>query len=164
MKSPAADLENQGFEKIEKFDELEQYGRSQNLEIAGVPQQLNEYTDSIVLEVAKLLNVIVPPDHISTSHRLPKKPNHSTNDSVCPPTIIVWFMNRDTQNKMFANRKFIYNLGLKQFSLPGTEKIFINENLTQTCKKLFWQTKQKTKKEEWKYYWTVNGYIFVKKT
>ena len=64
---------------------------------------------------------------------------------------------------MFANRKFIRNLNLKQFSVPGTEKIFINENLTQTRRKLFWQTKQKAKKEEWKYYWTVNGNIFVKK-
>ena len=116
-----------------------------------------------MIEVAKLLNVIVPPDHTSTSHRLPKKPNHRTKRSVCLPSIIVRFTNRDTRNKMFANRKFIRNLDLKQFSVPGTEKIFINENLTQTHKKLFGQTKQKAKKEEWKYYWTVNGNIFVKK-
>ena len=64
---------------------------------------------------------------------------------------------------MFANRKFIRNLDLKQFSVVETEKIFINKNLTQTRKKLFWQTKQKAKKEEWKYYWTVNINIFVKK-
>ena len=163
LKSQAADLENQGFKETEKIDGLEQYGRRQNLEIAGVPQQPNENTNSIVIEVAKLLNVVVPSDHISTSHRIPKKPNHSTKDSVCPPSIIVRFTNRDTRNKMFANRKFIRNLNLKQFSVPGTEKIFINENLTQTRKKLFWQTKQKAKKEEWKYYWTVNGNIFVKK-
>ena len=123
MKSQAADLENQSFKETEKIDGLEQYGRRQNLEIAGVPQQPNENTNSIVIEVAKLLNVVVPPDHISTSHRLPKKPNHSTKDSVCPPSIIVRFTNRDTRNKMFANRKFIRNLNLKQFSVPATEKI-----------------------------------------
>ena len=82
---------------------------------------------------------------------------------VCPPSIIVRFTNRDTRNKMFANRKFIRNFDLKRFSVPGTEKMFINENLTKTRKKLFWQTKQKAKKEEWKYYWTVNDNIFVKK-
>ena len=106
------------------------------MEIAGVPQQPNENTDSIVIEVAKLLNVVVPPDRISTSNRLPKKPNHTTKDSVCPPSIIVRFTNRDTRNKMFANRKFMHNLDLKQFSVPGTEKIFINENWTQTRKRL----------------------------
>ena len=135
------------------------------MEIAGVPRQPNENTNSIVIEVAKLLNVVVLPDHIYiyTSHRLPEKPNHSTKDSVCPPSIIVRFTNRDTRNKTFANRKFIRNLDLKQFSVPETEKIFIKENLTPTRKKLFWQTKQKAKKEEWKYFWTVNGNIFVKK-
>ena len=64
---------------------------------------------------------------------------------------------------MFANRKFIRNLDLKQFSVPGAEKNFINENLTKTRKKFFRQTKQKAMKEEWKYYWTVNGKIFVRK-
>ena len=63
LKSQAADLENQGFKEIEKIDGLEQYGRRQNLEIAGVPQQPNENTNSIVIEVSKLLNVVVPPDH-----------------------------------------------------------------------------------------------------
>ena len=103
LKSQAVHLENQGFKEIEKIDGFEQYGRRQNLEIAGVLQQPNENNNSIVIEVAKLLNVVVPPDHISTSHRLPKKPNHSTKDSICPPSIIVRFTNRDTRNKMFAN-------------------------------------------------------------
>ena len=148
MKSQAADLENQRFKEIEKIDRFEQYGRRQNLEIADVPQQPYENTNSIVIEVANLLNVVVPPDHISTSHRLPKKLNYSTKDCISPPRIIVLFTNRGTRNKMLANRKFIRNLDLKQFFLPETEKNFINENLTQTQKKLFWQIKQKAKKEE----------------
>ena len=74
------------------------YGRRQNLEIPDVPQQLNENTNSIVIQVAKLLNVVVPPDHISTSHRLQKKQktNHRTKDSICTPSIIVRFTNYDT--------------------------------------------------------------------
>ena len=76
MKSQAADFENQGFKETEKIDGFELYGRRQYLKIAGVLQQPNENTNSIAMEVAKLLNVVMPPDHISTSHRLPKKPNH----------------------------------------------------------------------------------------
>ena len=70
LKSQAANLENQGFKEIKKIDGLEQYGRCQNLEIAGVLQQPNKNTNSVVIEVAKLLNVVVPRDHISTSYRL----------------------------------------------------------------------------------------------
>ena len=50
-----------------------------------------------------------------------------------------------TLETVFANQKFIRNLDLKQFLVSGTEKSFINKNLTQTRKKLFWQTKQKGK-------------------
>ena len=35
LKSQAADLENQDLKEVEKIDGLEQYGRHQNLEIAG---------------------------------------------------------------------------------------------------------------------------------
>ena len=69
MKSQAADLENRGFKETEKIDGLEQYTRHHNLEIAGVPRQLNKNINSVVIEVTKLLNVVVPPDHISTSHK-----------------------------------------------------------------------------------------------
>ena len=76
LKSQAADLENQGFKEIEKIDGLEQYGRRQNLEIAGVPQQPNENTNSIVLKVAKLLNVVVPPDHIYVTWNTKETKSH----------------------------------------------------------------------------------------
>ena len=40
---------------------------------------------------------------------------------------------------------------------------FINENLTQRRKHLFWQAKQKVKKLNYEYIWTKNGQIFVRK-
>ena len=86
LKPQAADLANQGCKEIEKIDELEQYGRRQNLEIAGVPQQPNKNTNSIMIKVAKLLNVVVLPDHISTLHRLPKRPNQSQHQRLCLST------------------------------------------------------------------------------
>ena len=103
LKSQAAGIENQSFEEIENIDRLEQYGRRQNLEIAGVPQQPIEITNLIVIEVAKLLNVVMPPDHISASHRLPKKLNHCTKDSVCTPNITVRFTTLETKYLRIKN-------------------------------------------------------------
>ena len=40
----------------------------------------------------------------------------------------------------------------------------MNENLTQLRKKLFWQTKVKVKKMNYKYYWSINGNIYIKKS
>ena len=52
---------------------------------------------------------------------------------------------------------------IEDFPVEGKEKLFINENLTQRCKHLFWLSKQKAKELEYKYFWTQNGQIFVRK-
>ena len=162
LKSESSDLKNTRIKEIEKIDNLEQYGRRQNLEIAGVPVQDGEDTNAVVVEVAKLLDVDILPSHISTSHRLPKKIGQNGNVIRTPP-IIVCFTNRDIRNKLYANRKQTRTLDLKKFSVNDTKNIFINENLTQSRKRLFWKTKQRAKNENWKYYWTHNGSILAKK-
>ena len=43
------------------------------------------------------------------------------------------------------------------------KKIFINENLTYLKKKLFWKSKQKAKEAGFKFFWTMNGNVYVRK-
>ena len=157
LKSQSKELKNQS--EVEKLDRLEQYGRRQNLEIVGIPVQDGENTNAIVIEVAKLLDVSLTPEQISTSHRLPAK-----NPENLSPPIIARFTNRDVRNKIYANRKATRTASLVNFSVPRTEKVYVNENLTRPRKKLFWLTKQKAKKIGFKYFWTTNGNIFVKQT
>ena len=42
--------------------------------------------------------------------------------------------------------------------------LFINENLTQQRKKLFWFAKQKARLDKFKYMWTSNGNTFVRRS
>ena len=162
LKSQAAALKTQEIKDSIKVDELEQYGRRQNLEIVGVPEKEDENTNAIVLEVAKMLDVDIMSSHISTSHRLPKKKASSRNNSGFSP-IIVRFTSRDIRNQIYANRKKARFVDLKNFSVSDTKNIFVNENLTPTRKQLFWKTKQEVKNNSWKYIWTHNGNVFVKK-
>ena len=162
LKSQAAALKTQEIKDSIKVDELEQYGRRQNLEIVEVPEKEDENTNAIVLEVAKMLDVDIMSSHISTSHRLPKKKASSRNNSGSSP-IIVRFTSRDIRNQIYANRKKARFVDLKNFSVSDTKNIFVNENLTPTRKQLFWKTKQEVKNNSWKYIWTHNGNVFVKK-
>ena len=162
LKSQAAAQKIQEIKDSIKVDELEQYGRRQNLEIVGVPEKEDENTNAIVLEVAKMLDVNIMSSHISTSHRLPKKKASSRNNS-CSSPIIVRFTSRDIRNQIYANRKKARFVDLKNFSVSDTKNIFVNENLTPTRKQLFWKTKQEVKNNSWKYIWTHNGNVFVKK-
>ena len=104
LKSQAAALKTQEIKDSIKVDELEQYGRRQNLEIVGVPEKEDENTNAVVLEVAKMLDVDIMSSHISTFHRLPKKTASSRNNSGSSP-IVVCFTSRDIRNQIYANRK-----------------------------------------------------------
>ena len=131
----------------------------------------------MVIEVAKLANVELSPNQISISHRLPPKIRHSLSKNTSsaqdakfnnsPPkssSIIVRYVSKDIRNQIFSNRNLLRNADLKYFSVIGTDNIFINENLTHSRKKLFWKVKQKAKTSQYKFYWTSNGNIFVKKS
>ena len=158
LKSTAIELSSQVEKEATKLDDFEQYGRRQNLEIVGIPVQKDENTNAIVQEVAKLLKVTITASDISTSHRL------QTKNELKPPPIIVRFVSRDIRNKLFSNRRNARNADFSNFSVNGVESIFINENLIYHKKQLFWKSKQKAKKTGFKFYWTLNGNVFVRKS
>ena len=114
------------------------------MEIVGVLEKENENTNTIVLEVANMLDVDIMSSHISTSHCLPKKTTSSHNNSGSFP-IIVRFTSWDIRNQIYANHKKARFVDLKIFSVSDTKNIFINENLTPIRKQLFWKTKQQVK-------------------
>jgi len=80
------------------------------------------------------------------------------------PSIIVRFLSRDVRNQIYGNRKLLRQENFKNFSVPETSNIFITENLTHARRKLFWNAKQKEKANHYKFYWTNNGNVFVKKS
>ena len=145
----------EGAKEAPKLNALEQYGRRQNLEI--IPVTSNADTNAIVQEIAELLQVTISSKDISTSHRLHTKSKSN------PPPIIVRFVNRDVRNRIYSNRKNARNADFTKLSIKGVEKIFINENLTYLKKKLFWKSKQKAKEAGFKFFWTMNGNVYVRK-
>ena len=97
-----------------QLDQLEQYRRREDLEIHGVPRMKNENTNQIIKTVAKILNVTLEDNHISTSHRLIQTGNNSstaqqnrTNAALQHPPIIVRFSDRDKGNEIFRRRSFL---------------------------------------------------------
>ena len=108
-------------------------------------------------EIAKLLQVTISSKNISTSHRLHTKSKSN------PSRIIVRFVNRDVRNRIYNNRKNARIADFAKLSIKGVEKIFIDENLTYLKKKLFRKSKQKAKEAGFKFFWTMNGNVYVRK-
>ena len=113
----------------------------------------NEDVMKITLDLIKKLDEDIKEEDIPITNRLPQKrrlgrtrANKATNH----PTIIVRLVSRLKRNEIYANR--FKAKDIEGFPVHGMEKVFINENLTQRRKKLFWNTKQKAKELGYKFF------------
>ncbi|XP_052131162.1 uncharacterized protein LOC127751526 [Frankliniella occidentalis] len=83
-----------------KLDELEQYGRRNNLRIFGVEEREDEETDYIVIDMAKKMNVEVSVSSIDRSHRVGRKGTR-------PRPIIVKFIRHEARDLIFRSKKMV---------------------------------------------------------
>ena len=155
------DIQQKSSEEELKLDEIEQYERRQNLELAGVPFKENEDVTQVVLDLASKLHVDLEEDDISIAHRLPLK-RHSGNRKLNRhPAIIVRCISRCKRNELYDNRNKARTI--ENFPVDDMENLYINENVTQRRQRLFWLAKQKAKKFNYRYIWSNNGHIYVRK-
>jgi len=148
-----------------KIDELEQYDRRQNLELEGVPVTDDEDLVQVTVDLAQKMDVKLNEEDISIVHRLPlrQRPGRtrsSSSNTTKHPTIIVRFISRLKRNEMYANRskaKYIEDFGIHHMN-----SLYVNENLTQRRKRLFWLAKQKAKELNYRFWWSNNGQIYVR--
>ena len=127
LKTQSASLEVFVTNESKKVNALEQYDERLNLEIVGVPVKDNENTNDIVVEIAKLDNVEITKDQISTSQCLAAKPKRNAIDQAArsPPPIIVRSISRDIRDRLYANGQNLRNANSKHFSTDGTNHFYI---------------------------------------
>ena len=163
-------IECRQFKSEQQLDQLEQYGRRENLEIHGIPVMRNENTNQIIKAVATSINVELNDSQISTSHRLIQSQSSSSNSQQQaknhvnrqPPPIIVRFNNRDKRNEIFRRRKMLRR-NPEMRSIFASETVTIKENLT-TYRKMIYDAANSAKKDlNFKFLWTSQGRIRLRR-
>ena len=146
-----------------QVDGIDTYLRVNNLEINGLdsplPSEINggntESTEEMVL---KCLNGLFEDDFRLTSddidicHELPSKNNRQ-------PSHVVKFVSRKAKNIVLDNKKQRRNYNFKF----RNKNIFINEHLTPKNKNIYSIAKQKKQSGDYKFLWTRNGKIYLRK-
>ncbi|KAL9960636.1 hypothetical protein ACROYT_G034120, partial [Oculina patagonica] len=116
------------------LDDLEQYTRKNSLEISGVPETCYTSTEEVVLKVANVLEVDLTPNDIEISHKLKRRGARNT--------IIAKFVSHKAKSKLYKQRTKLKDIKLADLypsfaSAINTDRIFINENLTNFRRYLF---------------------------
>ena len=159
MKKQLITIKKQG-EIENNLEQLEQYGRRENLKFLGVPQMTNENTNEIIKKLLRKLNIEIFEKDILISHRIKKRIyGNDEKNSTCP--IIVRFSNRNIRNKIYSKRTSINQI--PDYEMPGMERLFIDENLTGYRKMLFSKAKKLQKEHGYKFLWTNQCQIVIRK-
>ena len=141
------------------YDELEQYSRKNSLEILGIPENAYTSTEEAVIRLGEALNVHhINSEDIEISHKLKRKNSRP---------IIVKFLSHKVKSRLYKARIQLKGLKVTDiFSSNGNaspeQRIFINENLTDYRRELFWKANKKKKDNMIISAWTIDGKLFVK--
>ena len=135
------------------MNEAEQYSRRTCVRLYGIPENANENTDQVMIDLAAgKLGIEIPRQEIDRSHRVgpPRRPHESTGVVPSRP-ILVKFATYRTREQVLRNRR----------RLKGT-KIGIEEDLTSENRALLKEAKQKVDQiGKLNAAWSVDGKIFV---
>ena len=150
-----------------KLDELEQYARRDCLEITGIPIVPNDNPVILIQEASKIIGVDLEASDISIAHRLP--PSKKVKDRT-----IVKFTRRVKRDEIYNKRKHLKSKRTKDLPSVSCEiesdavshkaQIHINESLTPYRRRLFGRLLQFKRNQGYKFLWTTNGKILLKKS
>ena len=163
MKQDVNLIDKRACDALDEIDDLAQYVRRDCLEISGIKPSENCKAEDIVKSVGEAMGIRLNESDISIAHPLPTLKKDS-------PKIIVKFTQRKRRNQFYINRKKLAKVKAKDLShlnfvtsSGSAAKIFISESLTPKRKKLFGEINQAKKRLKWRFIWSFNGKIFLKK-
>jgi hypothetical protein len=150
-----ADVQKENRHLKQKIDDMEQYSRNANIEIAGVPETPGEIPETIMTTIAQKLNVKVEKTDIEAAHRVPSQQN--------PKPLVVRFKERRVRDAVYEKARK-ERLSAKDLCSTFAETpIFVNEHLTPERKRLIVEARIKRTALKYKYLWTRSGTIYMKK-
>ena len=162
----------------DEINDLQQYTRRDCVEIYGLPQQMNEDTNQLVIKVGSLMGLDIKMTDISISHRLPQNTNSyssrlrsrdgNRSSAVSKfPKLIVKFTRRETKELFYQSRKKLIDKTTKHISSSlgrvSDNRIFIGESLSQRNRELFTASLKLKKEKNFKFIWTQSGRIYLRK-
>lgn len=139
----------------------QQWVRLQNVELVGVPEHKDEELIDIVVKVLNHAGSVIQPSDLEFAHRV--QPRRAASASKSRP-IIVRLRQRAVKDRVVAAARRHRSMTAKEVGFIGGEsRIYINEHLTRENKMLLSSCRQKAKEIGYKYVWTKNCRVYVKK-
>lgn len=137
----------------QRVEELEQYSRSNNLEIKGVPDDKDAH--DMLLKMSEIVGEPVSEEDIDVCHKVPTAKRNESS-------IIVRFVRREKRNSFLSKAKKV-RITTAELGCREKAPVYVNEHLTRQNKQLLGAAIAKKKQAGWKYAWAKDGKIFARR-
>ena len=135
MRDTCRKLEQKLVEFEFSTNNLEQYGRRNNVIISGIPDSVdNNQLEGPVTEILTDININVASNDIEACHRIGKK-----DSRIGSTKTIIRFVNRKHAKQTLYNKKKLSQVKKKYTFNPNNNPFFISENLTRMNETLAYQ-------------------------
>lgn len=139
----------------------QQWVRLQNIEITGIPETRDENTLNIVQKVVNHIGVSIEEFDLEFAHRV--QPRRTASAERARP-IVARLRHRGVKDKIIAAARKNRNITTGDLGMGGeSNRVFVNEHLTKENKMLLSSCKQRAREVNFKYIWTKNCRIFMRK-
>ncbi|XP_063634878.1 uncharacterized protein LOC134805521 [Cydia splendana] len=140
-----------------------------DLEISGVPEHPGESTLHIVQAISSKIGISLDDREVVSVERVgPLRPSNVSqyNARQHPRPLVLRLARRSVRDNLIQNARVRRSLDTSNIGLPEhtPSRVYINERLTKTNRKLFWQARQAGNTAGWRFVWTKEGCIFAKRT
>lgn len=137
-----------------------QHDRLLNIEITGVPESKGEILSNLLVKLAGIMNINIAPSDIDNINRV--EPRQIVPGR--PRSIICKLRTRMLKDSLIAGIRKRRGLTSTDLGFSGTSSsIFVNEHLTVLNKNLLKTAREVAKEKGYKYVWTKNCRIFMRK-
>ena len=126
------------------------------LEVSGIPRCDEENVEDLLINLFTQIGIQVHSEDIEAAHRVSARETAN---------VIVMFKSRKLRNLTYQKRSLLRNISSKDIGIASRppNKIYINESLTRLNKDLFYKALMFKKENGFKFLWTRNGTIHLKK-
>lgn len=130
---------------------LEHQNRQKQLVLSGIPYKPNENLVYAVEKISGKLECNIRPDDIDSIYRVKRS-----------PTIMVRFLHTHKRND-FLSKYRKSPISTTDLGFQTNDKIYVNELLSPTQAALFFKARNFRKNHNFKYVWTANQQIYLRK-
>ncbi|XP_052755752.1 uncharacterized protein LOC128201797 [Galleria mellonella] len=133
------------------------------IELVGIPETSSENLSQIATVLATKIGVVLNETDVDWVTRVGLKRAPGTGKSL-PRPIVIRCVRRGKRDEILRAGKSRKNLSTQDLPIKAdVQKIFINERLTSEKRKLFRESRSRASNAGYKYCWTQNGNVFIRK-